>query len=259
MLPLTSPLFNLREAAKHMALLEDHLNNPLKRCQDCIQKHFLLIEGFLEEAVGLCDPSKVSRTTNLQDYCPILSEQILKIQNRWVDGENPCEIAQALRVIRKSDVFDFRKFGDPVLESQKTASNSRLASIRLATLSAFVLDSKWASYQGPHTVCKQAFHIPSPDVRSLNKLIATIDLLHRRTDYEWADEDRLEYATKLRQLPSTSILRQMTLSGKMPDLDDWSRWIKLVSRLHYLRFSNHPDAKRLSGGWKPQPYNFLTA
>lgn len=35
LLPIMSPLFNLREVCKHLTLLEDHLNQPRKRCPDC--------------------------------------------------------------------------------------------------------------------------------------------------------------------------------------------------------------------------------
>ena len=53
LLPIMSPLFNLREICKQMSLLEDHLNNVRKRCPDCIRKHFLTIEALFEEAVSL--------------------------------------------------------------------------------------------------------------------------------------------------------------------------------------------------------------
>jgi hypothetical protein len=51
--PVLDPEFNMRETAKQCLLLEDHLNNKKKRCLDCIRKHFLIIDGFLEEAVSL--------------------------------------------------------------------------------------------------------------------------------------------------------------------------------------------------------------
>ena len=53
LLPIMHPLYNLREVCKQTALLEDHLNNERKRCQDCIRKHFLTIEALLEEAISL--------------------------------------------------------------------------------------------------------------------------------------------------------------------------------------------------------------
>lgn len=55
LLPIMHPLFNLREACKHLALLEDHLNQPRKRCPDCIRKHFLTLEALFEEGVSLDD------------------------------------------------------------------------------------------------------------------------------------------------------------------------------------------------------------
>lgn len=52
-LSLLHPRFNLREIAKQMILLEDHLTHPYKHCPDCIRKHLLTIEAFAEEAVAL--------------------------------------------------------------------------------------------------------------------------------------------------------------------------------------------------------------
>lgn len=51
--PIFNPAFNMREVAKQCLLLEDHLNNTQKRCLDCIKKHFLIIDGLLEEAISL--------------------------------------------------------------------------------------------------------------------------------------------------------------------------------------------------------------
>ena len=52
-LPLTSPQFNVREIAKQMVLLEDHLRHKDKVCPDCIRKHLLAIEAYAEEACSL--------------------------------------------------------------------------------------------------------------------------------------------------------------------------------------------------------------
>ena len=51
--PILDPRFNMREVAKQALLLEDHINNTKKRCFDCIRKHFLIVDGLLEEAVSL--------------------------------------------------------------------------------------------------------------------------------------------------------------------------------------------------------------
>lgn len=47
------PLHNLREIAKQLLLLENHLCNPARRCGDCIAKHLLTMEAFAEEAAEL--------------------------------------------------------------------------------------------------------------------------------------------------------------------------------------------------------------
>jgi hypothetical protein len=51
--PVLDPRFNMREVSKQCLLLEDHLNNDRKRCFDCIRKHFLIVDGLLEEAISL--------------------------------------------------------------------------------------------------------------------------------------------------------------------------------------------------------------
>ena len=51
--PIMDARFNLRESAKNMILLEDHLFHSGKQCEDCIKKHCLTIEALLEEGVTL--------------------------------------------------------------------------------------------------------------------------------------------------------------------------------------------------------------
>lgn len=106
LLPIMHPLFNMREVCKQTALLEDHLNNERKRCMDCIRKHFLTIEALLEEAVGLDNKAKWA------DLLDGKVELVRECQERWVDGEEPCDIAQDLRAIRKEltpKCFDLRE------------------------------------------------------------------------------------------------------------------------------------------------------
>ena len=109
LLPIMSPLFNLREICKQMSLLEDHLNNVRKRCPDCIRKHFLTIEALFEEAVSLDKD---------QEYAEVLdgkAQDIRDLQGSWLDDdsdENYLLLAQALRAIRKEFAplcFDVRK------------------------------------------------------------------------------------------------------------------------------------------------------
>jgi len=109
LLPIMSPLYNLREITKQMALLEDHLNQPRKRCPDCIRKHFLTIEALFEEAVSLDKDFQ---------YCEILEgkAQVMRdLQEEWLDNDDDrsyLQLAQSIREIRKEFAplcFDLRK------------------------------------------------------------------------------------------------------------------------------------------------------
>lgn len=105
MFHIMSPKFNLREVAKHCALLEDHLSHPPKRCPDCIRKHFLTIEAFLEEAVTL------DKSGEMTEMLQASAAYVRTLQALWLDDRDMNEIAQLLRQMRKKitgDVFDFR-------------------------------------------------------------------------------------------------------------------------------------------------------
>lgn len=112
-LPVMNPLFNLREICKQSALLEDHLNNPRKRCPDCIRKHFLTIEAFYEEAVSL------DKNFKYEEYLDGKAEMMRDLQGEWLDardtkkyGKVCTDISQRLRRIRKDfapECFDLRK------------------------------------------------------------------------------------------------------------------------------------------------------
>jgi hypothetical protein len=95
LLPIMNPLFNMREICKQCILLEDHLFQKRKRCDDCIKKHCLTIEGLAEEAITL-DKDKQYNLDKLG-----LADQFRTIQTRYLSGEDPVDIAQTLRQIRK--------------------------------------------------------------------------------------------------------------------------------------------------------------
>ena len=113
LLPIMNPLFNLREICKQMSLLEDHLNNPRKRCRDCIRKHFLTIEALFEEAVSLDKDFKYEESLDGK------AQEVRDLQGEWLDcletkkeHEGHLAIAQALRALRKGFAplcFDVRK------------------------------------------------------------------------------------------------------------------------------------------------------
>ncbi len=101
--PIMDPRFNLREAAKNMILLEDHLFHAGKRCQDCILKHCLTIEGFLEEGITL--DKKCQFTDQFLKAFNDFREVFIKISTKIKDGsltDDDClKIAQSIRNIRK--------------------------------------------------------------------------------------------------------------------------------------------------------------
>ena len=112
-LPVMNPLFNLREICKQSALLEDHLNNPRKRCPDCIRKHFLTIEALYEEAISL------DKKFEYDEYLDGKAQMMRDLQGDWLDAKDTkkyhsvCEtISQSLRKVRKEYApicFDVRK------------------------------------------------------------------------------------------------------------------------------------------------------
>jgi hypothetical protein len=97
--PILDPQYNMREAAKQCVLLEDHLNNTKKRCFDCIRKHFLIVDGFLEEAVSL------EKDNNLRNMYRSLYLNWVKIEKQY--AKNPKnstvldEISKQIRAFRK--------------------------------------------------------------------------------------------------------------------------------------------------------------
>lgn len=125
LLPIMNPLFNLREICKQMSLLEDHLNNPRKRCRDCIRKHFLTIEALFEEAVSLDKEFKYG------EHLDGKAQEIRDLQGEWLDclesaKEHDCHlaIAQGLRAMRKGFAplcFDVRKMAS----IERSARNMR--------------------------------------------------------------------------------------------------------------------------------------
>ena len=123
LLPIMSPLYNLREICKQVALLEEHLNQPRKRCPDCIRKHFLTIEALFEEAVSLDKELKYG------EHLEGKAQEIRNLQGVWIDtkdGQDTHEahlmIAQALRQMRKS-------FAPLCFDVRKMASIKRMASL----------------------------------------------------------------------------------------------------------------------------------
>jgi hypothetical protein len=113
--PILDPRYNMREAAKQCLLLEDHLNNIKKRCYDCIRKHFLIIDGLLEEAVSL------EKSNNDREYYRKLHHEWIKIQKNYAknstDSNNLDNISKSIRFFRKPLV---EKYFDTISEYNDT-------------------------------------------------------------------------------------------------------------------------------------------
>lgn len=101
--PILDPMFNLREVAKHLILLEDHLFHSGKRCTQCIIKHLLTIEAFLEEAITLDKEQKyTTKINNIYTNFKNVQNSIHDKINKNSLSSKFCEnIAQQLRDIRK--------------------------------------------------------------------------------------------------------------------------------------------------------------
>jgi hypothetical protein len=93
---LSFTIYNLREAAKQLLLLEDHLFLPTHRCPDCIMKHFLKAEALLEEGVAL------QGTAEEHAQCSAHIGHLRKLSELWV--QHPRRAAEAVRVVRKDIV-----------------------------------------------------------------------------------------------------------------------------------------------------------
>lgn len=101
---ILDPRFNLREAAKNMLLLEDHLFQCGKRCSDCIKKHCMLIEGFLEEGLTLDKERTYIKLfeEKIKEFRTIFKQIAEKLQkNNTLTDDDCITFAQEIRKIRK--------------------------------------------------------------------------------------------------------------------------------------------------------------
>jgi len=106
LLPVLEPMYNMREMCKQIILLEDHLFQTRKRCEDCICKHFLTIEALAEEAVTLDKDKKYTK------YLEQLPDRIRDLQHQYIKNSDDIhEVAQGLRKIRKEMMTKSFKVG----------------------------------------------------------------------------------------------------------------------------------------------------
>jgi hypothetical protein len=88
--PDTDPLLSAR---KHCVLVEIHLIDPKRRCPDCIAKHLLAIDGYLDEVLSLMP--------GLIQMSPFSDSLICRVFDFWRQGMDPIETATAVKAIRR--------------------------------------------------------------------------------------------------------------------------------------------------------------
>lgn len=129
-LKISDPRFNVREIAKQLVLLEQHLLEDGKYCPDCITKHILTVEALAEECQSL-DKMRV--------WCPLSGEVVARAQN-WArcfkQGVPPAVIGQDVRAVRKQmqQAVLSPEFGDAVAVEAQTWGNKFAAEMTRKTL-----------------------------------------------------------------------------------------------------------------------------
>lgn len=98
--PVMDPRLNMYDAAQQCCLLQEHLENPKRRCRDCQKKHLLTITGLLNEARSLNDKDDSMTSLNI----PEMVEYIETFHNRLLSGEDQTVLGQELRGFRKKIV-----------------------------------------------------------------------------------------------------------------------------------------------------------
>ena len=101
--PVMNPLFNLREIAKQLILLEDHISHREKRCPDCILKHSYTVEALIDECICLDKKMNYCSITadlnnRYHEIAKILEEAIVK---KNLSNDVLCPLAQKIRYLRK--------------------------------------------------------------------------------------------------------------------------------------------------------------
>jgi hypothetical protein len=108
LLPIMNPNQNLHDVVKQIILLEQHLFDPQRRCNDCIKKHFLTIEALLEETYSLiCKNRKLTKEVNIQK----LLESFKELHLEWFDHKDDNDYIQSMtckiRYLRKDLMEDY--------------------------------------------------------------------------------------------------------------------------------------------------------
>lgn len=129
LLPVLRPTQNMRDIIKQLALLEDHMYQPQKRCVDCIRKHFLTVEALAEECATLCKPDSILPESRR------VASSVRVMHHAWEQRRKDPVVAEhiagRLRRLRKTLMRRYAALPINKLPTAETnAVNSLLARIR---------------------------------------------------------------------------------------------------------------------------------
>ena len=107
-LPVLNPGFNVREVVKNILLLRNHLLIKENRCFQCIRKHSLIIEAFIDEAYSLDKKGKITKMLKP------MGKKIRSIQKRLIKDDRNAYYDMAKQLEKMETVlfdtaFDFIK------------------------------------------------------------------------------------------------------------------------------------------------------
>jgi len=168
LLPIMSAWHNLREACKQMVLLEDHLNQPQKRCPDCIRKHFLTIEALFEEGISL-------DKGDTMEYLEGKPEHLRVLFSLWASEHDPLLIAGLLREIRKPLVKVCWSTGLPKVPKVASACPHRVAMTNAGSRALM----KWLSVQTKRLGVSRHTYVVGGAVRNfiIDRPVKDLDLV----------------------------------------------------------------------------------
>lgn len=94
--PIFDPIHNMKAIGKELSLLEDHLVQPTRRCDDCIRKHLVRAEAFGEEGISIDVKGEY-----VEDFGKVL-EEIRALQvPAMTPGVDLHHLGQEVRKVRK--------------------------------------------------------------------------------------------------------------------------------------------------------------
>lgn len=103
--PVDDPAYNMREVAKQVLLLEQHLADPRKLCRACSVKHLLLCCGLLEEAAwmaGTMGGAYPMLEETSREFNDLLSTWPWRERGADVPDSRRTEILEVLRARRRA-------------------------------------------------------------------------------------------------------------------------------------------------------------